>query len=105
MHYIILLWNISKGAIMSVQFLFEVNSVQPGNFPNEKTVLVSVELLHKQNGETLFTGIIPVKVTEHGVFVSVNAISTAFTSKYLRTETMFRLKRYIKRMRNYLDFD
>jgi hypothetical protein len=105
MHYIILLRKQNKGATMSVQFLFEVNRVQPGDLPNEKIVFVSVELLHKENGESLFKGIIPVKVTEHGVFVSVSAISSAFTSKYLRTETMFRLKRYIKRMKDYLDLD
>jgi hypothetical protein len=90
---------------MSVQFLFEVTSVQSGSLPNEKIANVSVEVLHKENGQSLFNGIIPVKVTEHGVFVSVNAVSSAFTSKYLRTETLFRLKRYIKRMRNYLDID
>lgn len=90
---------------MSVQFLFEVESVQPGEQTDEKLVLVSTELLYKSSGETIFTGIIPVRVNEHGVFVSIQAISSAFTSKYLRTETLFRLKRYIKRMKDYLDFD
>ncbi|MCM3730216.1 hypothetical protein M3196_00855 [Fictibacillus nanhaiensis] len=90
---------------MSVQFLFEVESVKPGEHSDEKVVLVSAELLYKSSGETIFTGIIPVRVNEHGVFVSIQAISSAFTSKYLRTETLFRLKRYIKRMRDYLDLD
>ena len=90
---------------MSVQFLFEVESVQPGEQTDEKLVLVSAELLYKYSGETIFNGIIPVRVNAHGVFVSVQAISSAFTSKYLRTETLFRLKRYIKRMRDYLDLD
>jgi hypothetical protein len=88
---------------MTVQFLFEVDSVQPGEQTDEKLVLVSTELLYKSSGETIFTGIIPVRVNEHGVFVSIQAISSAFTSKYLRTETLFRLKRYIKRMKDYLD--
>ncbi|MBN3555422.1 hypothetical protein JYA63_14170 [Fictibacillus nanhaiensis] len=90
---------------MSVQFLFEVQSVLPGEQSDEKIVLVSTELLYKSSGETIYTGIIPVRVTEHGVFVSVPAVTAAFNSKYLRTETLFRLKRYIKRMRDYLDFD
>ncbi|MBY6035863.1 hypothetical protein KUV80_04330 [Fictibacillus nanhaiensis] len=90
---------------MSVQFLFEVQSVSPGAQDDEKIVLVSTELLYKSSGETIFTGIIPVRVTEHGVFVSISAVSSAFTSKYLRTETLFRLKRYIKRMKDYLDLD
>ncbi|WP_226534835.1 hypothetical protein [Fictibacillus halophilus] len=90
---------------MSVQFLFEVESVQPGEQTDEKIVLVSTELLYKSSGETIFTGIIPVRVNDHGVFVSIQAISSAFTSKYLRTETLFRLKRYIKKMKDYLDFD
>ncbi|GGB54746.1 hypothetical protein [Fictibacillus barbaricus] len=90
---------------MSVQFLFEVQSVLPGERTDEKIVLVSTELLYKSSGETIFTGIIPVRVSDHGVFVSVAAISAAFTSKYLRTETLFRLKRYIKKMRDYLDLD
>jgi hypothetical protein len=90
---------------MSVQFLFEVHSVQPGDLTGEKVVFVSTELLYKNSGETIYTGVIPVRVTDHGVFVSVPAISAAFTSKYLRTETLFRLKRYIKRMKNYLDID
>jgi hypothetical protein len=90
---------------MSVQFLFEVESVQPGEQTDEKFVLVSTELLYKSSGETIFTGIIPVRVNDHGVFVSIQAISSAFTSKYLRTETLFRLKRYIKRMRDYLDIE
>ncbi|RZT22739.1 hypothetical protein [Fictibacillus sp. BK138] len=90
---------------MSVQFLFEVESVQPGEQTDEKIVLVSTELLYKSSGETIFTGIIPVRVSDHGVFVSIQAISSAFTSKYLRTETLFRLKRYIKKMKDYLDFD
>lgn len=90
---------------MSVQFLFEVQSVLPGVRTDEKIVLVSTELLYKSSGETIFTGIIPVRVSDHGVFVSVAAISAAFTSKYLRTETLFRLKRYIKKMRDYLDLD
>lgn len=90
---------------MSVQFLFEVQSVLPGERTDEKIVLVSTELLYKSNGETIFTGIIPVRVSDHGVFVSVAAISGAFTSRYLRTETLFRLKRYIKKMRYYLDLD
>jgi hypothetical protein len=90
---------------MSVQFLFEVESVQPGEQTDEKIVLVLTELLYKSSGETIFTGIIPVRVSDHGVFVSIQAISSAFTSKYLRTETLFRLKRYIKKMKDYLDFD
>lgn len=90
---------------MSVQFLFEVQSVLPGEQADEKIVLVSTELLYKNSGETIYTGVIPVRVSNHGVFVSVSAISAAFTSKYLRTETLFRLKRYIKKMRDYLDFD
>lgn len=90
---------------MSVQFLFEVQSVLPGERTDEKIVLVSTELLYKSSGETIFTGIIPVRVSDHGVFVSVAAISGAFTSRYLRTETLFRLKRYIKKMRYYLDLD
>jgi hypothetical protein len=90
---------------MSVQFLFEVDSVQQGEQTDEKLVLVSTELLYKSSGETIFAGTIPVRVNEHGVFVSIQAISSAFTSKYLRTETLFRLKRYIKRMRDYLDIE
>lgn len=90
---------------MSVQFLFEVQSVLPGERTDEKIVLVSTELLYKSSGETIFTGIIPVRVSDHGVFVPVAAISGAFTSRYLRTETLFRLKRYIKKMRYYLDLD
>lgn len=90
---------------MSVQFLFEVQSVLPGEQAEEKIVLVSTELLYKNSGETIYNGIIPVRVSNHGVFVSVPAISSAFTSKYLRTETLFRLKRYIKQMRDYLDLD
>jgi hypothetical protein len=90
---------------MSVQFLFEVHSVQPGDLTGEKVVFVSTELLYRNSGETIYTGVIPVRVSDHGVFVSVSAISAAFTSKYLRTETLFRLKRYIKRMKNYLDID
>jgi hypothetical protein len=88
---------------MSIQFLFEVQSVHASEQHDEKIVNVSAELVYKDSGETIFKGIIPVRVTQHGVFVSVNAISTAFTSKFLRTETLFRLKRYIKRMRDYLE--
>jgi hypothetical protein len=90
---------------MSVQFLFEVQSVQIGDLGSEKIVMVSTEILYKSSGETIYKGIIPVRVTDHGVFVSVNAVSNAFTSKYLRAETLFRLKRYIKRMKDYLDID
>ncbi|MFC0188684.1 hypothetical protein ACFFJY_10325 [Fictibacillus aquaticus] len=90
---------------MGIQYIFYTEKVAKGEKPEEKIALVETEVVDKNSGETLFKGTVPVTVTPFGVFVSVKAVKEAFSHKKMQAEILFRLKRYVKKMRDYLDVE
>ncbi|MFC7370639.1 hypothetical protein ACFQPF_03000 [Fictibacillus iocasae] len=90
---------------MGIQYIFYTEEVRRGTAPDEKIAYVDTEIMDKESGQTLFKGTVPVTVTPFGVFVSVKSVKEAFTNKKMQAEVLFRLKRYVKKMRDYLDVD
>lgn len=90
------------------QFLFEVkdlvtleNESDDHLFIN-KVATVDAEVIDKQSGNTICKGSFEVKYNQDGVYPSVKMINTIDAPKYIKTEILFRSKRYIKRIRKWL---
>ncbi|MCF6137497.1 hypothetical protein [Pseudalkalibacillus berkeleyi] len=90
------------------QFLFEVTDLETLEKESDdqqfinKVATVDAEVIDKQTGNTICKGSFEVKYNQDGVYPSVKMINSIDAPKYIKTELLFRSKRYIKRMRRWL---
>ncbi|WP_257351609.1 hypothetical protein [Pseudalkalibacillus decolorationis] len=90
------------------KFLFEVSEVQTlekesdDQMLENKLAIVKAEVINKESGTRICKGVIPVMYNDDGVYPSISTINSLDASKYIKTELMFRSKRYIKKLRRWL---
>ncbi len=90
------------------QFLFkviEVKTLKDGVENTEltnKIAIVNAKVIDKESGKTIYTGNFNVKFNKDGVYPAIKTINAIDAPKYIKTELIFRSKRYIKRLRKWL---
>ncbi|WP_408006441.1 hypothetical protein ACJROX_17260 [Pseudalkalibacillus sp. A8] len=90
------------------QFLFKVIEVETLKDGLEdpqlinKVATVDAEVIDKESGKTIYKGIFNVRFNKDGVYPAIKTINAIDAPKYIKTELLFRSKRYIKRLRKWL---
>ncbi|WP_349407502.1 hypothetical protein [Pseudalkalibacillus sp. SCS-8] len=90
------------------QFLFKVLEVQTVDGQSSDKQLINrvasvdAEVIDKDTGQIICHAVFDVIFNDDGVFPSVKSINAIDAPKYIKTELLFRSKRYIKRLRKWL---
>lgn len=90
------------------QILLKVQKViklKDYHIPNTMEADVEVELIDRNSGELLKQDILPVRFNEHGAFPSIPHIQSFTSDKKTQTKLLFDIRRYIRKLRPYLEPD
>ncbi|MGB8000260.1 MAG: hypothetical protein WCF60_09275 [Anaerobacillus sp.] len=90
------------------QILFKVlkvNRLENHHIPNTLEAEVEVEMVNRNDGTLLNQGIIPVQFNEHGSFPSIPHIKSFAEEKKVQTKLLFDIRRYVRKLRPYLQPD
>jgi hypothetical protein len=99
---------VDEGGFTMAQLLFKVQNVKQlvdHHIPETFEASVEVEIINRENGELLKTGLIPVQFNEHGSFPSISHIQTFEENKKLQAKLLFDIRRYVRKLRPYLQPD
>ena len=87
------------------QYIFDVESVylkEPEDELQTHIAEVRTEVIHREKGDILFEAVIPVAYHAYGVYPDVKAVASQIPRPSLQREVLFRVKRYVKKLRPFL---
>lgn len=90
------------------QLLFKVQKVsrlENYHIPDTLEANVEVELIDRKSGDLLKQAVLPVRFNEHGAFPSIPHVRSFTTDKKTQTKLLFDIRRYIRRLRPFLEPD
>ncbi|MFC5714329.1 hypothetical protein ACFPU1_16380 [Thalassorhabdus alkalitolerans] len=88
------------------QYVFDIKQVyrkKPEDKIGSLVAEVDIEVIDQHSGRILHKMVVPVLFHNYGVYPELSNISSHIPSPNLRKEVYYRVRRYVKRLRPYLE--
>lgn len=89
-----------------MQYIFEVKKImekQPKDELYTRIAIVKAEIIHISEGTILYEMTIPVEYHYYGVYPDIKAIGKVVEDQKVKREAFFKMRRYIKKLRPFLE--
>ncbi|RKD69773.1 hypothetical protein ATL39_3200 [Sinobaca qinghaiensis] len=89
-----------------MQYIFEIERItekQPKDELQTRIAFVKAEVIHASEGTILYEMTIPVEYHYYGVYPDIKAIGKVVEDRKIKREAFFKLRRYIKKLRPFLE--
>ncbi|WP_252311862.1 hypothetical protein [Sinobaca sp. H24] len=89
-----------------MQYIFEIERItekQPKDELQTRIAFVKAEVIHASEGTILYEMTIPVEYHYYGVYPDIKAIGKIVEDRKIKREAFFKLRRYIKKLRPFLE--
>lgn len=89
-----------------MQYIFEIERItekQPKDELQTRIAFVKAEVIHASEGTILYEMTIPVEYHYYGVYPDIKAIGEVVEDRKIKREAFFKIRRYIKKLRPFLE--